>query len=119
MSLFAFNVGIEIGQLLMLAVMLPALALVTRYVLPGRVGSIILSAILADIGWHWMTERWEALSKVRWPTLDLANLSLLVFWMAGLALAACDVIEVVTRLRLETPPVGEQWEAAPASPAGD
>ena len=118
-SLFAFNVGIEIGQLLMLAVMLPALALVTRYVLPGRVGSIILSAILADVGWHWMTERWEALSKVRWPTLDVANLSLLVFWMAGLALAAGAAVAVVTRLRLETPPADEQGEAAPASPAGD
>ena len=42
-SLFAFNVGIEIGQLLVLIVMLPALALVTRFVLPGRVGAIILT----------------------------------------------------------------------------
>ena len=66
-----------------------------------------------------MTERWEALAKVRWPTPDVANLSLLVFWMAGLALAAGAAVAVVTRLRLETPPADQQGEAAPASPAGD
>lgn len=32
-SVFAFNVGIEIGQIVVLIVMLPALALVTRLVL--------------------------------------------------------------------------------------
>jgi len=32
-SLFGFNVGIEIGQILVLMVMLPALAVVRRYVL--------------------------------------------------------------------------------------
>src|SRR5207245_6225723 len=33
-SLFAFNMGIELGQIMVLAVMLPALAVVRRYVLP-------------------------------------------------------------------------------------
>jgi hypothetical protein len=51
-SLFAFNVGIEIGQIMVLAVMLPALAVVQEHVLPGRVGMIILSAIIAHTGWH-------------------------------------------------------------------
>ena len=50
-SLFAFNVGIEIGQILVLMVMLPALAIVRRYVLPGRIGMIILSAIVAGL-WY-------------------------------------------------------------------
>ncbi|OLC39666.1 MAG: hypothetical protein AUH81_01090 [Candidatus Rokubacteria bacterium 13_1_40CM_4_69_5] len=56
-SLFSFNVGIEIGQILVLAVVLPALALLLRHVLVGRVGTIILSALAAHTGWHWMAER--------------------------------------------------------------
>ncbi len=64
-SLFAFNVGIELGQILVLAVMLPALAVVRRYVLPGRIGMIILSAIVADTGWHWMIDRADVLMEIR------------------------------------------------------
>ena len=49
------------GQILVLAVMLPVLAVLRRYVLPGRVGMIILSAIVADTGWHWMIGRADVL----------------------------------------------------------
>jgi hypothetical protein len=102
-SLFAFNIGIEIGQVLVLMVMLPALALVTRYVLPGRVGTIILAAVVAHVGWHWMAERWEALANARWPTLDAANVMQLMFWLAGLALAGGLVVAVVARLGFDRP----------------
>jgi hypothetical protein len=102
-SLLAFNIGIEIGQILVLLVMLPALAVVTRYVLPGRAGTIILAAIVAHVGWHWMEERWDALAKVRWPAFDAANLATLLFWLAGLALAGALIVYVVSRLRLEPP----------------
>lgn len=101
-SLFAFNIGIEIGQLLMLAVMLPALALITRYLLPGRTGSIIFSALLANAGWDWMTERWDALAKAHWPRIELADLPVLLFWAAGIAIAAAAAIAAVVRLRLDT-----------------
>ena len=66
-SLFSFNVGIEIGQILVLIVMLPALAIVMRHVLVGRVGMIVLSAIVAHVAWHWMIERGDVLWKVEWP----------------------------------------------------
>ena len=65
-SLFSFNVGIEIGQLFVLALMLPALALFRR-VVPERMGVIILSALVAHTGWHWMTERWQVLRQAEWP----------------------------------------------------
>ena len=45
------------------AVMLPLLALLRRYVLRGRVGMIILSALIAHTGWHWMTDRAAVLWK--------------------------------------------------------
>jgi len=100
-ALFAFNIGIEIGQLIALAVMLPVLALVMRHALAGRAGSIVLAALIAHVAWHWMTERWEALVMVPWPTLDAANVAMFLFWAGALVLLATGVRAVVTRLRLE------------------
>jgi len=102
-SLFAFNIGIEIGQLLVLIVMLPALALVRRFALPGRAGTVILCAVVAHSGWHWMAERWDALVKAPWPSLDAPALVVLLLWLAGLALAGGLVVAIVSRLRLEPP----------------
>ena len=87
-ALLSFNVGIEIGQIGVLAAMLPVLALLRRSVLAGRVGVIILSAVVAHTGWHWMTERADILWKTEWPQLDAAGLATLARWVAGLLLAA-------------------------------
>jgi hydrogenase/urease accessory protein HupE len=56
-SLLSFNIGIEIGQLVVLAILIPALDLLFRYVVAERMGTIILSAFVAHTGWHWMIER--------------------------------------------------------------
>jgi HupE / UreJ protein len=85
-SLFSFNVGIELGQLFVLTLMLPALALFRRAV-PERMGVIILSALVAHTGWHWMLERWGVLRQAPWPHLDAAGLVMLARWVAGLLLA--------------------------------
>src|SRR5439155_13786539 len=69
LSLFSFNVGIEIGQLAVLALMLPALALFRRLI-PERAGIIMLSAVVALVGGYWMVERWQVLSQTQWPRLD-------------------------------------------------
>ncbi|HEX6053466.1 MAG TPA: HupE/UreJ family protein [Gemmatimonadaceae bacterium] len=60
MSLLAFNVGVELGQLLVLAVAIPALTLLFKHVVAERVGTILLSALVAHTAWHWMTERYSA-----------------------------------------------------------
>jgi len=99
-SLFGFNVGIEIGQILVLVIMLPALAVVRRYLLPGRVGMIILSAIVADTGWRWMIDRAELLWKTPWPQPSVAGLAILAFWVAGILLAAGALSVIVKRVRL-------------------
>ena len=62
-SLLAFNVGVEIGQVLVLLVLVPLLGLLFRYGVAERVGTIILSALVAHTGWHWMVERWDVLRK--------------------------------------------------------
>ncbi|MEO5924603.1 MAG: HupE/UreJ family protein [Bryobacteraceae bacterium] len=62
-SLLAFNVGVELGQILVLLLLVPALTLLFRYVVAERMGTIILSALVAHTGWHWMLDRWEVLRK--------------------------------------------------------
>jgi hypothetical protein len=60
-SLLAFNVGVELGQILVLAILVPVLILLFRYVVAERRGTIVLSAIIAVIGLRWMWERAGAL----------------------------------------------------------
>lgn len=73
-SLVSFNLGVELGQLVVLAVSIPLLDLLFRYVVAERMGTIILSALVAHTAWHWMTERWGQLRQFRfqWPVLDAA-----------------------------------------------
>lgn len=99
-SLFSFNVGIEIGQILVLVLMLPALAVLLRHVLVGRIGMVILSAIVAHVAWHWMIERGDVLWKVEWPQLDGASLAVLARWVAGLLLAVVGVRFFARRARI-------------------
>lgn len=65
-SLLAFNLGVEAGQIIVLLLLVPAVWLLFRYVAPRRIATIILSALAAHTGWHWMLDRWELLRKF-WP----------------------------------------------------
>jgi hypothetical protein len=86
-SLLAFNVGVELGQIAVLVVLVPALGLLLRFI-PERIGIIVLSALIAHTGWHWMTERFAELRKFPWPTLDAAAAASVLRWaMAAVALA--------------------------------
>ena len=67
-ALLAFNAGVELGQLLVLALLVPALSLAFRYAVRPRMGTIVLSALIAHTAWHWTTERWEALRQYEWPS---------------------------------------------------
>jgi hypothetical protein len=86
-ALFAFNVGVELGQVAVLVVLVPALGFLFRYI-PERIGVIVLSALVAHTGWHWVQERYEVLRKFSLPTLDAAAAASLMRWaMAAIALA--------------------------------
>jgi hypothetical protein len=71
-SLVAFNVGVELGQLFVLALAVPALVLLFRYGVKERMGTIILSAFVAHTAWHWMLERGALLTQYefRLPAID-------------------------------------------------
>ena len=74
-ALAAFNIGVEIGQVAVLLMLVPALALLFKYVVPERLGVIILSALVLHTAWHWMLERWDQLAKFPFPKLDAAFLA--------------------------------------------
>jgi hypothetical protein len=73
-SLLTFNLGVEIGQLLMLAVTVPLVSLAFKYVVAERIGIIILSALVAHTAWHWMLDRGASLREYQfdWPRFDVA-----------------------------------------------
>ena len=71
----------------MLAVMLPVLGVLLRSVVAGRVGMIVLSAIVAHTGWHWMVDRADVLWRVEWPRLDGGDVVVFWRWVAGVLLA--------------------------------
>ena len=87
-SLLAFNAGVELGQLCVLALLVPALALLFRFVVAERMGTIILSALVAHTGWHWMTERVAVLRQFPWPAVSAAGMATLTGWLLALVALA-------------------------------
>jgi hypothetical protein len=62
-SLVSFNVGVELGQLAVLAVAVPALNWFFSHAVQERMGTIILSAFVAHTAWHWMLDRGAVLAN--------------------------------------------------------
>jgi hypothetical protein len=89
-SLLSFNVGVELGQILVLALFIPALEILFRFVVAERMGTIILSALVAHTAWHWMTERANILSQYRfqWPALNVGLLAIGLRWLMVLVILA-------------------------------
>jgi len=73
-SLLAFNVGVEIGQLLVLLLLIPPLTLLFKVTASERVTTVVVSAVVAHQAWHWMIERGTTLARfpVTWPKVDAA-----------------------------------------------
>jgi len=73
-SLVSFNVGVELGQLFVLAFAVPVLVWTFKHVVAERMGTIILSAFVAHTAWHWMLDRGAVLGQyqVQLPAFDAA-----------------------------------------------
>jgi hypothetical protein len=90
-ALLAFNLGVEVGQLLVLLLVVPALNILFRHVVAERMGTIVLSAIVAHTAWHWMTDRGAQLLLFPVPAMDAAFLLGAVRWTIGLLLAGAII----------------------------
>jgi hypothetical protein len=115
-SLLSFNIGVELGQLLVLLMMIPLLDLLFRFVVAERMGVIILSALAAHTGWHWMLERANRLSqyRVEWPAWNAASAAslmrylMIVVVLAGLGWWVASWLK--RRQIVRTPPEARQQE---------
>ena len=89
-SLLSFNVGVELGQLLVLIVFIPMLEILFRFVVAERIGTILLSAVVAHTGWHWMGERADVLRQylLTWPAPGLASPVNVLRWLLLIPLLA-------------------------------
>lgn len=90
MSLLAFNVGVELGQILVVLIAVPVVHVLFRFALPEKAGVILLSAIVGHWAWHWMQERWLNLTAydVSLPAFGADFIAGLMQWGALLLLAA-------------------------------
>jgi len=110
-SLVSFNLGVELGQLLVLAVCIPLLNVLFRYVVAERMGTVIVSALVAHTAWHWMSERWTTLRQFpfQWPVIDAAFLAAVMRWamvlvaLAGLVWLASLVLRARAGKQEEKP----------------
>jgi len=108
-SLLAFNLGVELGQLVLVAAAVPVLSWCLTRVVPERVGIILVSALVAHSAWHWMAERFTTVREYSFelPALDLAlAVTLLRFLMLLLIIVAVLwlVSSLVGRLAKTPPP---------------
>jgi len=80
-SLLSFNLGVELGQLLVLVLLVPMLEILFRFVVAERLGTIILSVLVGHTAWHWMTERADKLSRFPWPAFNASQLAGAIRWL--------------------------------------
>ncbi|MBO0758685.1 MAG: HupE/UreJ family protein, partial [Bradyrhizobiaceae bacterium] len=93
-ALLGFNLGVEIGQIVVLMVLIPLLNLLFRYVVPEWLGIIMLSTIVAHAAWHWMLERGGQLAKFPLPRIDAALLASAMRGMIALLILTGAVASV-------------------------
>lgn len=62
LSLLSFNIGVELGQLFVLAILIPVLILLFKFVRREWVAVLIIGVFVAHTAWHWMLERAANLS---------------------------------------------------------
>jgi hypothetical protein len=100
LSLVSFNVGVEIGQILVLCIALPVLAALSKHVVAERAGTIIISAFVTHTAWHWLGDRWSALRRYNIELTSASVMPFLRFVLATmLAIGLALVVARVIRLR--------------------
>lgn len=99
LSLLSFNVGVEIGQLMFVALCLPALALLDRFEQARRPVVLLSSAVVAHMAWHWLVERFEDFRLRPGPEIQPDAVALLsaALLLATMAVAAWLVLRSSAR----------------------
>ena len=82
-AVVAFNAGVQAAMLLAVALLVPSLSLLFRFVATERIGSIVISALAAHVGWHWLTTRVGLLWRYQFtpPALTAAFFADVLRWL--------------------------------------
>lgn len=121
LSLLAFNVGIELGQLLVLLVALPAIALfLGSGLVSERAFTLVVSVLVAHTAWHWTTERAAFLWSADWTAVELLGSWTIVTSMAiaAVVLPVLATMLVLYRRRRLAQAMQAQCPA-PVEPTGE
>jgi hypothetical protein len=65
--------------------------------------TVVISAFVAHTAWHWLTERWDTLAKVEWPSVDPATLGLWLALAAALGALAWALLSPGAKFRRRGP----------------
>jgi hypothetical protein len=91
-SVLSFNLGVEVAQLVVLAVLVPALTMLFRIAISERVGVIVVSALVCHTAWHSMVSRVTFLTTINWPLSDLLEV---MRWGTATAFTAAVAVILV------------------------
>jgi hypothetical protein len=72
-----------------------------------RLGTIILSALVAHQAWHWMEDRFDALSQFPWPHITPDGIMSALRWATVLLVVAAIVWGVSLVTKRWEQPVGD------------
>lgn len=90
-ALLSFNLGVELGQLVVVVALVAAARVLLQKLPHPRLALIAISVVVAHTAWHWMLERLEILRAypIGWRELGAALAGSGLYWLAiGLAVAA-------------------------------
>jgi hypothetical protein len=111
-SLLSFNIGVELGQLLVLVLLIPCLELLFRFAVAERMGTIILSAFVAHTSWHWLEERAGKLAQfhIELPEFTPALIAGILSWLMAAVLLAGIAWVIRVAFQRRTAPAAESTE---------
>ena len=104
-ALWFFALGVDLGALLAFALTFLGLALILRGARAGRIGIIVLSAIVAHTAWHWMMDRLGVLWQMPWPPMTMAGFYHLTQWIFAALLALGAYVLAAQRIERRWPKV--------------
>jgi HupE / UreJ protein len=109
-AVISYNIGLELGTLIILAITLPALNMLFPQLVPERVGIIVSSVLIGHVGWHWMIDRFTIARMSSWPLFDVTLMLTLVRWLLALTVigGAAWFIAGLVKRKPEAPEVPEK-----------
>jgi hypothetical protein len=112
-SILSFNLGVELGQFLLLGLLILALNFLFRVGVPERIATIFLAALAAHTGWHRMIDRarWLSASQFNWTGAPALLAAAQRWLIVALVLASLAYLFFgVLRPRVLGPRVGHEAE---------